>query len=272
MPSQADKAQRFRKLHEGPDAFIIPNPWDVGSARLLASLGFQALATSSAGFAFSIGRKDGAITREDAIAHVRAIAEATERPVSADLENCFAHEPDKAAETIRLAGQAGAVGGSIEDYSGDAAKPIYDFEHAVERVAAAVETARGLGFPFMLTARTENFLHGRPDLDDTIKRLQAFEAAGADVLYAPGLKTLDEVRAVCAAVGKPVNVLATADFTLEALSAAGVRRVSVGGALYRAAMAGLFSAAREMRGAGTFTWYGAAAPGADISQAMRGRD
>ncbi len=271
MPSQTDIAQRFCKLHEGPGAFIIPNPWDAGSARILASLGFQALATSSAGFAFSIGRKDGAITREEAIAHVRAIAEATGLPVSADLENCFAHEPDKAAETIRLAAKAGAVGGSIEDYSGDPAKAIYDFEHAVERVAAAVETARGLGFPFALTARTENYLHGRPDLDDTIKRLQAFEAAGADVLYAPGLKTLDEVRTVCAAVGQPVNVLATADFTLGDLSAAGARRVSVGGALFRAAMAGLFAAAREMRGAGGFTWHRTAAPGADISKAMRGR-
>ena len=185
MTTQRERAERFQALHRRAGAFVIPNPWDAGSARILAALGFEALATTSAGFAFSIGRRDGAITRDDALAHARVIAAATDLPVSADLENCFGDDPKTVAETIRLSGQTGLVGGSVEDFSGDPKRPLYEFGHAVERVAAAAEAARALPFPFTLTARAENFLRGRTDIDDTIKRLQAFEKAGADVLYAP---------------------------------------------------------------------------------------
>jgi 2-methylisocitrate lyase-like PEP mutase family enzyme len=254
MPAAtAEKALRFRKLHEGPGAFLIANAWDAGSARILAGLGFQALATSSGACAGTLGRRDGAVTRDEALAHARAIVMATDLPVSADLEKCFADAPEAAAETIRLAGAVGLVGGSIEDASGSKDKPIFDFEHAVERVAAAAEAARGL--PFMLTARTENFLRGRPDLDDTIRRLQAFEKAGADVLMAPGLPDLAAVRAVCAAVKKPVNFMAGIkgkSFPVRELEAAGVRRVSLASSLYRAAMSGLVDAAREVQGQGSF--------------------
>src|SRR5215213_2336443 len=193
MKTQKEKAELFKALHEREGAFIIPNPWDVGSARLLAGLGFEALATTSAGFANSLGRLDGQVTRDEVIKHCQDICAATELPVSADLENCFADDPEKAAETIRLGAQAGLAGGSIEDYSGDPSNPIYDFELAVERVHAAAEATRSLDFPFILTARAENLLRGRHDLDDTLRRLQAYEAAGADVLYAPALSTLDEV-------------------------------------------------------------------------------
>lgn len=267
-PDQQDRAIRFRALHEDSSVFIIPNPWDVGSARLLAGLGFQALATTSSGFAFSVGCRDGQIDRATMIAHVAAIAAATPLPVSADLENGYAHDPAKAAETLRLAAEAGAVGGSIEDYSCDEAGVIYEFDHAVERVAAAVETVRGLGFPFTLTARAEGVLRGQKSLDDTIGRLQAFEAAGADVLYAPGLKTIEEVRAVCQAVSSPVNVLAAPGLRLDELAAAGVRRISIGGALYRAAVAGMLNAVREMQDKGTFTWHRAATPAAEIAELM----
>src|SRR5471030_1609452 len=210
MATQAERAEKFRALHAREGAFIIPNPWDAGSARLLAALGFEALATTSAGYAFSIGRLDGMVTLAPMIAHCRALCAATDLPVNADLENCFADDPKQAANTILLAAEAGVVGGSIEDYSNDVSKQIYDFGLAVERVHAAVEAARSLGFPFTLTARAENLLHGRRDLDDTIRRLQAFEKAGADVLYAPGLTTLDQVREVTRAVGKPVNVVMSA--------------------------------------------------------------
>src|SRR5882724_9919606 len=206
--SQSAKAATFRALHQGPGAFVIPNPYDAGTARILTALGFSALATTSAGFAFSIGRKDGAITREESLAHCRVIVDATSLPVSADLENGFGAAPETVAETVRLAAAAGLVGCSIEDSTGDSAQPIYDSGHAVERVTAAVAAARSLGFPFALTARAENFLHGRADLDDTIRRLQAFEKVGADVLYAPGLRDLQTIRAICAAVSRPVNVLA----------------------------------------------------------------
>jgi 2-methylisocitrate lyase-like PEP mutase family enzyme len=254
MPTAlAEKALRFRKLHQGPGALLIANAWDAGSARILAGLGFRALATSSGACAGTLGRRDGAVTRDEALAHARAIVMATDLPVSADLEKCFADAPEAAAETIRLAGEVGLAGGSIEDASGNKDKPIFDFEHAVERVAAAAEAARGL--PFVLTARSENFLRGRPDLDDTIRRLQAFEKAGADVLMAPGLPDLAAVRSVCAAVKKPVNFMAGIkgkSFTVRELEAAGVRRVSLATSLYRAAMSGLVDAAREVQGQGSF--------------------
>jgi 2-methylisocitrate lyase-like PEP mutase family enzyme len=257
-------------LHAREGAFIIPNPWDPGSARLLAALGFEALATTSAGYAFSIGRLDGMVARAEMIAHCRALCAATDLPLSADLENCFADDPNEAANTIVLAAQAGAVGASIEDYSNDASKPIYDFGHAVERVHAAVEAARALDFPFTLTARAENLLRGRPDLDDTIRRLQAFEKAGADVLYAPALTTLDQVRAVTSAVRKPVNVLAPAlkGVTLAQLAEAGAKRISIGGALARAAIAALLRAGRQMREHGSFGWTSDLASGAEIKQLL----
>jgi 2-methylisocitrate lyase-like PEP mutase family enzyme len=259
MRTQAEKAAAFRALHTRPGAFIIPNPWDAGTAKLLASLGFEALATTSLGLANMLGRIDGAgaVDRSEVLDNCFAIAEATDLPVNADLENCYAHQPRAAAEMIRLAAEAGVVGGSIEDASGDPNKPIYDFPLAVERVHAAVETARSLRFPFTLTARAENLLHGRIDLDDTIKRLQAFEKAGADVLYAPGLRDLATIRAVVKSVSKPVNVLmGTADptITLAQLAEAGAKRISVGGALSRLALGAFLKGAREMKETGGFTW------------------
>ncbi|MGH7388634.1 MAG: isocitrate lyase/PEP mutase family protein [Candidatus Rokuibacteriota bacterium] len=253
--SQSQKAARFRALHEGPRAFVIPNPWDAGSARILAALGFPALATSSGAQAGVLGRRDGQVARDEALAHARAIVEATDLPVSADLEKGFGDAPPAAAETIRLAAGVGLVGGSIEDATGDKDRPLYDLAHATERVAAAVDAARALPFPFMLTARTENFLRGNPSLDDTIGRLQAFERAGADVLMAPGLPDLAAVRAVCAAVSRPVNFMAGIkgkSFTVAELAAAGVRRISLATSLYRAAMTGLLEAAREVSDKGTF--------------------
>ncbi|MGH7311050.1 MAG: isocitrate lyase/PEP mutase family protein [Candidatus Rokuibacteriota bacterium] len=255
MATQSDKGARFRALHQEPGVFLIPNPWDAGSARLLAGLGFPALATSSGACAGVLGRRDGQVTRDEALAHARVIVEATELPVSADLEKGFGDAPAVVAETIRLAAGVGLVGGSIEDATGDRDRPRYDLGQATERVAAAVEAARGLGFPFTLTARTENFVRGNPDLDDTIKRLQAFEKAGADVLMAPGLPDLAAVRAVCAAVSRPVNFMAGIkgkSFTVAELSAAGVKRISLATSLYRAAMTGLLEAAREVKDKGTF--------------------
>lgn len=254
-PTQAEKGARFAALHDGPGAFVIANPWDAGSARILAGLGFKALATSSGASAAVYGRRDGRITREEALAHVRAIVEATDLPVSADLEKGFGDTPEDAAETIRQGALAGLVGGSIEDASGDAARPLYDIGHAAERVAAAAQAARSLPFRFMLTARTENFLRGNPDLDDTIRRLQAFEKAGADVLMAPGLPDIAAVRAVCAAVSKPVNFMAGIrgkSPSVAELEAAGVRRISLATSLYRAAITGLIDAAREVREHGSF--------------------
>jgi 2-methylisocitrate lyase-like PEP mutase family enzyme len=267
---QAEKARRFAELHRRKGAFVIPNPWDIGSARILAALGFEALATTSAGFAFSIGRRDGAISRDEALAHTRAMAAATELPVSADLENCFGHDPKTVAETIRLAAGTGLVGGSVEDFSGERQRPIYDLGHATERVAAAVAAARALPFPFTLTARAENFLHGRADLDDTIRRLQAFEKAGADVLYAPGLPSLDAIKQVCAALSKPVNVL-TSGRSVEELAAAGVKRISLGGSLSRAAFGALLRAAREIKEHGTFGFLKDAVPHAEINGMMAER-
>jgi 2-methylisocitrate lyase-like PEP mutase family enzyme len=265
--TQLERAERFRALHAREGAFVIPNPWDPGSARLLAGLGFQALATTSAGFANSVGKLDGQVAVNEVIEHCRSICAATDLPVSADLENGFADDPAAAAGTFQLAAQAGVVGGSIEDYSGDPVHPIYDFELAVERVHAAAETAHSLEFPFTLTARAENLLRGRHDLDDTIRRLQAFEAAGADVLYAPGLSTLDDVRLVTAALLKPVNVLAPflKNVTVTQLADAGAKRISVGGAMARAAMSALVRAGIEMRDHGSFGWV---ASSADVTKLL----
>ncbi len=273
MISQQDKAERFRSLHGRPGAFVIPNPWDAGTAVILVSLGFEALATTSAGLAFALGLRDGALTRDAALANVRAIAAATELPVSADLENCYADAPEEAAQTLVLAAEAGAVGGSIEDASGDPAKPIYDFTLAVERVAAAVEAVRRLPFPFTLTARAENFLHGREDLDETLRRLQAYERAGADVLYAPALPSLDAIRTVCSALGKPMNVLAGARqmHSIAELAQAGAKRISVGSALNRAALGGFLRAARELKEAGTVNFARDAMPYAELQAMMSGQ-
>jgi 2-methylisocitrate lyase-like PEP mutase family enzyme len=266
MRTQAERAAAFRALHERPGAFIIPNPWDAGTARLLASLGFEALATTSLGLANTLGRPDGAgaVSRGEVVENCRAIAGATDLPVNADLENGYAHEPRAAAEMIRLAAKAGVVGGSIEDATGDPTKPIYEFSLAVERVQAAVEVARSLPVPFVFTARAENLLHGRLDLDDTIRRLQAFERAGADVLYAPGLRDLATIRTVVSSVTRPVNVVASfmdPSITLGQLAEAGVKRISVGGSLSRLALAAFLAGAREMEERGGFTWLREAIPG-----------
>jgi 2-methylisocitrate lyase-like PEP mutase family enzyme len=269
--TQTEKYQAFKALHERPGVFVIPNPWDAGTARMLTALGFEALATTSAGFAFSIGRRDSVagLTRDEILGNARAIVEATHLPVSADLEDGYGTAPETCAETIELAAAVGLVGGSIEDATGDADNPIFEFEHAVERVTAACEAARDL--PFVMTARAENFLHGRIDLDDTIKRLQAFEKAGADVVYAPGLPSLDAIRNVCNSVEKPVNVvmgLKGAAFTVEELQAAGVKRISVGGSFARAALGAFMRAAREVKENGTFTFAADAIPGAEASGYM----
>lgn len=276
MPlSQTQKAHQFRALHARPGAFLIPNPWDAGTARILAALGFEALTTTSAGLAFTLGRRDGAnlISRDETLENARIIAEATDLPVAADLENGFGDAPEDAAETIRLAaGVAGLVGGSIEDATGDPRQPIYDFQHAVERVAAAVEAARALPFPFVLVGRAENFLHGRPDLDDTIRRLQAFEAAGADALYAPGLTRAEEIRTVCQSVSRPVNVvmgLKGGSFSVAELAGLGVKRISVGSALSRAALGAFVRAAKEMKEQGTFNFAKEAISFAEANGFMR---
>lgn len=264
---QIEKGERFRALHARQQAFIIPNPWDPGSARLLAQAGFEALATTSAGYAFSLGLRDNAVGRERMMEHVAELASATTLPLSVDLENGFGHDPETVAETIRLAAAAGAVGGSIEDSTGDPGHPLYELDQAVARIRAAVKAARGLPFAFTLTARAENFLVGKPDLDDAITRLRAYQEAGADVLYAPGLNTLEQVDAVVRAVERPINVLANAGFERAALSALGVRRISVGGALARAAYGTLLRAASEMREHGSFAFFRDAVGHGDI-QAM----
>jgi 2-methylisocitrate lyase-like PEP mutase family enzyme len=262
MTSQAEKGNLFRDLHQRDSAFLIPNPWDVGTARMLAALGFEALATTSAGYAFSLGLPDNAVGRDAMMQHVASIAAATGLPVSGDLENGYGDAPETVAETIRLAAQAGLVGGSIEDATGRAGDPIYVLDLAVERIRAAAEAAQALPFAFILTARAENYLHGRPDLKDTIARLQAYQEAGADVLYAPGLTRADEIAAVVSSVNRPVNVLAgslDSRLSLVALSKLGVKRVSVGSALSRAALGSFLRAAHEMREQGTFTFAGDAA-------------
>lgn len=253
--TQRDKAVQFRALHEAPGVFVIPNPWDGASARILASLGYRALTTSSAAAAATFGRRDGRLTRDEALAHCRMIAESVDLPVAGDLENGFGDAPEVVAETIRLASDAGLVGGSIEDSTGRAEEPLYDVALATERVVAAVRAARALPFPFTLVARAEGFIRGRPDLEDVIRRLQAYERAGADVLFAPGLPDLDAIRRVCASVGKPVNVMAAMpgrSFTVANLAAAGVKRVSLAASLHRAAMTALRDAAREVQESGTF--------------------
>jgi 2-methylisocitrate lyase-like PEP mutase family enzyme len=267
MPLQSDKAKAFRALHEG--CFVIANAWDAGSARILAGLGFQALATSSGAHAGTLGRRDGQVTRAEALEHARAIVEATELPVSADLERCFADEPAAAAETIRLAAGVGLVGCSIEDATRDTVYPLSD---AVARVEAAVRVSRSLDFPFTLTARAENFVRGRPDLDDTIKRLQAFEKAGADVLMAPGLPDLESVRKVCAALSKPFNFMAGIrgrSFSVAELESAGVRRISLATSLWRAAMSGLIDAAREVKEKGTFGYLDRSIATPELGKYMR---
>jgi 2-methylisocitrate lyase-like PEP mutase family enzyme len=273
MQDQAEKGSRFRALHERQGAFIIPNPWDVGTARLLAYLGFEALATTSAGYAFSLGRRDNTVGRDEMMEHVSAIASATDLPVSADLGNGFGDDPATVAETIRLAAAAGLVGGSIEDASGRAGDPIYEPAPAVERIRAAAEAARSLPFPFVLTARAENYLFGRRELDDTIARLQAYQEAGADVLYAPGLTSRDDIAEIVRSVDRPVNVvmgLQGVQLSLAELAAIGVKRVSVGSALSRAALGAFLRAAREMRETGTFTFARDAVSYGEIS-ALFGR-
>lgn len=271
MVSQTDKHRAFVALHARVGAFVMPNPWDAGSARILTAVGFEALATTSAGFAFAIGRRDSAaaLPREAVLANARSIVEATDLPVSADLEDGFGAAPQACAETIALAAGIGLVGGSIEDATGDSADPIFEFGLAVERVAAAAEEARR--HPFLLTARTENFLHRRPDLDDTIRRLQAFARAGADVLYAPGLPDLAAIRLVCASVDRPVNVvmgLTGPTFTVAELAEAGVRRISVGGSFARAALGALMRAAREVKENGTFGYAKDAMPASEAASYM----
>ncbi len=268
MRTQAERGRDFRALHERDGAFIIPNPWDVGTARILARLGFEALATTSAGYAFSAGRQDNTIDRDTMLAHAAALAGATDLPVSADLENGYGDTPDRVAETFRRAAAAGLVGGSIEDATGRSDDPIFDRALAVERVRAAAAVVRALPFPFTLTARAENYLCGRPDLRDTIERLQAYQEAGADVLYAPGLTRPEEIAAVVRAVDRPVNVLvglAGARFTLAELSELGVKRVSVGSTLCRAALGTVLRAAREMRDRGTFAFADDATSYGDVS-------
>jgi len=270
--TQDEKATRFRALHDGPGAFIIPNPWDAGSARILAGLGFQALATSSAASASAIGRKDGGLTRDQALEHGRLIVDATDLPVSADLENGFGDAPEFVAETVRLAAGVGLVGCTIEDTTGNPDSPLYEDRLAVERIAAAAQAARALPFPFVLAARAHNLLFAAPNLDDTIRRLQAFEKAGADVLFAPGLPDLAAVRAVCAAVSKPVNFMVGIkgkSFSVAELVAAGVRRISLATSLYRAAMTGLLDAAREVRDMGQFGFLDRSVTTPEINKLMR---
>lgn len=277
MGPDMQKAERFVALHAREGAFLIPNPWDAGSAHLLTRLGFEALATTSAGLAFSRGVRDGsgAVSREAAMANAKEIVNATTLPVSADLENGYGDSPEAVAETIRIASEeAGLVGGSIEDATGNEGEPLYSFAHAVERIAAAAEAARRLAVPFVLVARCENYLHGRPDLDDTIRRLQAFEAAGADVLFAPGLTRADDIRTVCSSLAKPVNVLGGVaapggtPLTVPELAGLGVRRISVGSALSRAALGAFVRAAEELKQSGSFGFLPGAIPYAQLQAMM----
>jgi len=271
MAIRDEKYKAFRALHERPGAFVIPNPWNAGTARVLTALGFEALATTSAGYAFAVGRRDSAagLTRDEILENAKSIVEATDLPVSADLEDGFDRSPEVCAETIRLASHIGLAGGSIEDATGDPNDPIYGFQLAVDRVVAAAKAAHDC--QFLLTARAENFLHCRLDLADTIRRLRAFAQAGADVLYAPGLPSLEAIREVCASVSKPVNVvmgLKGATFSVEELAAAGVKRISVGGALARAALGAFVRAAREIKEEGTFTFAADAIPHAEAKTFM----
>lgn len=265
--NQAEKGRRFRELHEGAKPLLLPNPWDAGTARILEGLGFDAMTTTSAGLAWSLGRLDGSVTREEALANAKSIVEATTLPVAADLENGYGDDPQTVAETIALAAGVGLVGGSIEDATGNEHDPIYDFDRAVARVEAAAHAARALPFPFTLVARAENFLRGVDDLDDTIRRLQAYERAGADALYAPLLPDADAIRRVCTSVSKPVNVLAggpTVSLSVAELSALGVRRVSLGSGLSRVAFGAYVQAARELVEDGRFDRVAASLPSSEI--------
>lgn len=267
--TQQDKIKRFRELHARDGAFLIANAFDAGTARILAGLGYEALATSSGAFAGTLGRRDGKVTREEALGHAKMVVDAVDLPVSADLENGFGHAPAFAAETVRLAAQTGLAGCSIEDATGEKDRPLYDFNQAVDRVAASIETARSTRIGFVLTARSENFLRGNPDLDDTIKRLQAYECAGADVLMAPGLPDLASVKAVCGALSKPFNFMVGIkgrSFSMKELEAAGARRISLATSLYRAAMTGFITAAREAKESGTFDYVGTSIPTPDINR------
>lgn len=271
MPTREEKYKAFRALHERAGIFLIPNPWNAGSAKILTALGFEALATTSAGYAFNAGRVDSntSITRDGVLANAKEIVEATHLPVSADLQDGFGRSPESCAETIRLAAQVGLAGGSIEDATGDERDPIYDFDLAVKRVGAAAKAAHDTHF--VLTARAENFLHGRPDLKDTIRRVQSFAEAGADVLYAPGLPSLEAIKEVCASVSKPVNVLMGlkgATYSVEQIARAGAKRISVGGALARAAFGAFVRAAREIKEKGTFTFAAEALPHAELTAYM----
>jgi 2-methylisocitrate lyase-like PEP mutase family enzyme len=262
MITQADKAGQFLSLHRAGEPLLLPNPWDLGSARLLASLGFQALATTSSGFAASLGRNDGSVSREETLVHSAVIVAATDLPVSADLENAYADEPVAVAETIRLAIEVGLAGGSVEDFTGRGDDPIYDLRFAAERIAAAAQAAHAGPVPFVLTARAENYLHGRPDLADTIARLQAYQAAGADVLYAPGLRDISDIRQLIREVDRPVNVLAVGGAPpVPELAEAGVSRISVGGSFAFAALNALVSAATELRDQGTYGYQASSAAG-----------
>ena len=275
MPvTQVEKGRRFQALHARPGIFVIPNPWDAGSAKILEGIGFEALTTTSGGLAFTLGKGDGdgSVTREETLMNAKAIVDVTDLPVAADLEDGFGESPEDAAETIRRAGAVGLVGGSIEDSTGDPTRPIYDFQLSVERVAAAAAVAHELPFPFVLVGRAENFLHGRHNLDDTIKRLQAYEKAGADCLFAPGVTKPDDIRGICQSVKKPVNVivgLRGAPFSVAGLAELGVKRISVGSALARAALASFVSAAREIRERGTFSFADQAMPYAEANALMK---
>ena len=272
MSIQTEKGDAFRKLHARKDAFIIPNPWDAGTARLLAYTGFEALATTSAGYAFSVGQLDGSIGRERMLAHVALIAASTSLPVSADLENGYGDDPESVMDTVKQAGAAGAVGCSIEDATGRSQRPLYELSHAVERIRAASEAARSLPFVFTLTARAENYLVGKPDIKDTIKRLQAYQEAGADVLYAPGLSSGDDIAALLSSVERPVNVLvgfSGMHLGFAELSEMGVKRISTGSALTRTALGAFMRAAREMREQGTFSFSSEAMSSRDISDAFK---
>jgi 2-methylisocitrate lyase-like PEP mutase family enzyme len=272
-PTQSEKAARFLDLHKGPGAFVIPNPWDIASARLLAGLGFPALATSSAASAAALGKRDGGLSRDEAMAHARLIAGATKLPVSADLEKGFGDSPEAVAETVRLAAQAGLVGCTIEDSTGNAEQPLYDVSLATERIAAGAAAARALPFPFLLTARAHNFLYPQPSLDDAIARLQAYERAGADVLFAPGLPDLASVRTVCSAVSKPFNFMVGMkgkSFSVTELAAAGVKRISLATSLYRTAMAAFIEAAREVNNTGSFAFADRAIATSELLDLMGG--
>ena len=269
MMTQLEKAEALQKLHAGDETFVIPNPWDIGSARMFEGLGFKALATTSSGFAYTLGRIDGQVTLDEKLAHCRLLAAATTVPISADLENLFAHDPETAAKTITLVAETGIVGGSIEDYDGE---KIYDFSLAIERVQAAVEASKSLEFPFGLMARAENLIRGVHDLDDTIRRLQAFEAAGADLLYAPGLRTLEDVKLVVESVNKPVNVLvstmADRSVTVSDLAEVGAKRISIGGAMALVAYGALIEGGNEMAEKGTFGWLNKISTGRRVSQLL----